>query len=192
MPKTKEQEKLEGNPGKRAINKNSPSPDRAIPDPPKFLSRVGKRAYHDLVRMVGNEGMRVMAKTDSLALSLVCDAYAEYRKTRDVVENLDDRYYISSEKVNVITHKDGSVTTEKSQIIKRHPAVGDAQDAWKRIMQGLGKFGMTPYDRKNVNALEEEEKETREDKMARRRADAALRAKERAKDGKHIKKVGNV
>lgn len=192
MPKTAEQEKLEGFPGHRPVSENMPEPDRNIPEPPKFLSRVGKRAYHELVRLVGPEGMQTMARSDALALSMVCDAYAEYRLARSEVENLENRYLISGA-TKTSENKDGSVKVETfTKQIRRHPAVGDAQDAWKRVMAGLGKFGLTPYDRKSVESLGRPKQESREDKIAKRRAEAAEKAKIAAQKGEHLKKVSNV
>ncbi|MCP4161217.1 MAG: P27 family phage terminase small subunit [Deltaproteobacteria bacterium] len=179
MPKTTDQEKLEGNPGRRSLPENEPNPEKKIPAPPKWLGRKATRAYHDLSRIVGSEGMNVMAETDGLALSMLCDAFSEYRDMRLIIEDPEKRFYKSKEKAGKI-------------LIKRHPAVGDMQDAWKRVVLMLGKFGMTPFDRKGVQVLADSPEESREDKIAKRRAEAALKAKEAALKGKHIKKVGNV
>lgn len=160
MPKTFEQEKLEGYPGHRPKNTGAPVPNRDIPPPPKWMGRISTRAYHDFVRTVGPDGMNVMAQSDRIALVMTCEAFAEWRECKKIVD-LYGRYQ------------------ESKGVFKRHPAVVDMQNAWNRIMVGLGKFGMTPYERQKVTVLPEEKREeTREEKMARRRANAARRAKE--------------
>lgn len=190
--KTAEQEKLEGNPGRRPENKSAPKPDPAILEPQKFLNRVATRAYHELVKIVGPEGMQVMAKTDSLALTMICDAYADYR----VAVKTIDKYGATVENSAMIEtgelDKKGKKITEKVLVsLKRNPAVGDKQNAWSRVMQGLSKFGMTPYDRKNVSILELLPEESPEEKKARDRADAKIRAKIAAGNKTHIQKVVN-
>ncbi len=163
MPKTAEQEKLEGYPGHRPVNKKAPVADRDIPPPPKWMGHISTRAYHDFVRLVGNEGMRVMAKSDKLALSLVCEAFEEWRKCKKILDE-EGRY------------TDG----------RRHPALVDMQKWWSLLMTGLGKFGMTPYERQKVSTIGEPKKEkTREELMAEKRQSAL----EAAKAKQHIKAV---
>lgn len=182
MPKTAEQERLEGYPGHRPVNKSAPEPSRDIPDPPKWLGKIGSRHYHDLVRRIGPKGMRVMGASDRDALAMVCDVYEEYRNCREVLE-IEGPYFRSKKVVEVDGTDD--VVTEYGPW-KRHPAVGDKQNAWTRYMTGLGKFGLTPYERQKVSAFEEDKpKQTREEVMAERRKNAV----EAAKNKTHIKAV---
>lgn len=166
--KTAEQERLEGNPGRRPENKNPPNKILEVPDPPKYLGRIGKYAYHQLTKLLGQEGMQVFAKSDYFMLSLICDAYDEYRTARKTLED-EGRYY----------------TTKGLK--KRHPAVGDSQDAWKRVISGLTRFGLSPVDRKNVEKILITTHEPEKLTPAQRRAEALLKAKNR----EHIKKVVN-
>jgi len=169
--KTAEQEKLEGNPGHRPEQKNPAVKIIEVPAPPKYLGRIGARAYHDLTGLLGQSGMQVFAKSDYFVLSLICDAYDEYRTARKTV------------------HNEGRYQTTKSGLKKRHPAIGDAQDAFKRVMSGLTRFGLTPVDRKNVDKILITTEESREDRIARRRAENALKAQELAKNKKHVKAI---
>lgn len=183
MPKTAEQEKLEGYPGHRPVSKNAPVPDMEIPDPPKWMSRIAKRAYYDLVAVVGPEGMRVMAKSDKLALSMVCEAFAEWRECRTVLAK-EGRYHKSGK---IILDKEGNPVIEQYQI-KRHPAVGDMQNAWSRLMTGLGKFGLTPYERQKVVAIAVPESGKPKEKSTTDKRKAALAA---AKENAHLKAVNS-
>ncbi len=176
MPKTEEQQKLEGYPShhKKKATKIPviKAKDRQIPDPPRWMGRISKRMYHDLVDIVGKEGMKVMAKSDRLALVMVCEAFAEWRECRSTLAT-EDRYYTSERAGN--------------KTIKRHPAVGDMQNAWTRIMTGLGKFGLTPYERQKVSVIvgDKKKKKTREQEMAERRK-KAIKA---AQDKNHLQAV---
>lgn len=182
MPKTAAQEKLEGYPGHRPANKSMPVPDQEIPPPPRWMGPISTRAYHDLVRVVGPEGMRVMAGSDRLALVMVCEAFEEWRRCRDMIQ-AEGRYFESGK---VVIGDKGEAMVSNRQI-KRHPAVGDMQNAWNRIMTGLGKFGLTPFERQKVSAISESKREkTREETMAENRK----KALEAAKKKSHIKAVG--
>lgn len=183
MPKTEEQEKLEGYPGHRPVNKSAPVPDRRIPIPPKWLGKIATRHYHDIARLIGPDGMRVMAASDLFSLAIVCDAYEDYRNCRDLLEK-EGPYFDSGK---VVALENGEVVISNLQK-KRHPAVGDKQNAWVRYMSGLGKFGLTPYERQKVSALPEDKPtQTREEIMAEKRKKAI----EAAKSGSHVKKVVN-
>jgi len=193
--KTAEQEKMEGNPGRRPINENTPMADGKIQGPPKYLSKVGARFYNDLCRVCGPENMRVLSSSDASALALVADAYAEYRLARDVVNELDIRYYTSKEEIKVtFDKKTGAEKITSSKTIKRHPAVGDMQNAWSRVMSGLSKFGMTPYDRKNVVSAPESKPVSKKDEIKEARKNRLAKMQElkkKAEAGDHIKVASN-
>ena len=166
--KTAEQEKLQGYPGHRPKKTNMPIPDyNNLPDPPRWMGRIGKRAYYDLMELVGSKGMRVMAKSDRLALVMVCEAFEEYRNCKNEIKT-HGRYWLDK------------------NTMKKHPAITDMQNAWTRIMSGLSKFGMTPYDRQKVTVLPSDKKEkTREELMQEKRALALASAKKKM----HLKTV---
>jgi len=166
--KTAEQEKLQGFPGHRPKKANIPVPDQNIPDPPKWMGRIGKRAFYDLKEVVGNTGMRVMARSDRLALVMVAEAFEEYRECKKEIEKTG-RYWLDAKGVS-----------------KKNSAIVDMQNAWGRVMSGLSKFGMTPYDRQKVTVLSPEKKEkTREELMTEKREKALASAQKRY----HLKAV---
>lgn len=173
--KTIEQEKLEGNPSRRPVNESAPMAAGKIPNPPKFLDRVGTRKYHDLVRIVGLDGMRVAGKSDGEALAMVAFAYSKFRNAQDSLDQATEFY-----------------TTPGGQI-KKHPASGEVSDWWTKYQAGLSKFGMSPFDRKNVDALPGEKKKSRKQELAERREQATEKAnklKKNAANGEFIKAVG--
>lgn len=170
--KTAAQEKLEGNPGHRPENKTAPEINTDIPNPPKFLCPIGKRAYHDLVALFGVSGSQVLSREHASYLSYLADAIADFRKYRAEVE------------------KDG-VMMETQSGKKPHPLIKYKDEAWKRVERGLKEFGGTAYSSKSVSKiLGITTEETREEKKARTRAEASEKAKKLAKNQNHITKVG--
>ena len=47
---------------------------------------------------------------------------------------------------------------EGVEVIKANPAVAMKADAWRRVMLGLGKFGLTPAERANVSIVPSKKK----------------------------------
>lgn len=127
---------LHGNPGKRARNAKEPKPRPGLPPVPKHLSPRAKAAW----KRIGPElvAMNVMSLADGPALELLCDAYAEWRHARDLVDQEGATY---------------ETETENGRIIRANPAVAIASDAWRRIRAMLAEFGLTPSSRSRVSML---------------------------------------
>ena len=96
---------VQGNAGKRALNKNEPKPKAKRPKVPAHLSPKAKTAFKNVCTLL--EGMGVLTIADGLALEMMCDAYAEWRDLRKVIETNgatyettgtsgDDHYRISN------------------------------------------------------------------------------------------------
>ncbi|WP_369115068.1 phage terminase small subunit P27 family [Edwardsiella tarda] len=125
---------VRGNPSKRAINKNEPTPPSGVPPTPKHFDKRGKYWF----KRIGEEldAVGVMSTLDAKALELLVEAYSEYRHHCEV---LDEEGY---------TYQTVSAAGEK--IVKAHPAAAMKADAWKRIRAMLSEFGMTPASRSKV------------------------------------------
>ena len=82
----------------------------------------------------------VATSADPVAVGLLCDALAEYVAARAEYER-DGLTYES--------------TTEKGgTMLRAHPAVGVASDAWRRAKLMLTEFGLTPASRAKVSTKE--------------------------------------
>ncbi len=174
MPKTAEQERLQGYPGHRPVNSNAPVPDMTIPEPPKRLGRIAKRHYHDVARVVGPDKMRTMGASDIFALTAICEIYQNYRDCRDFLDKHGRYFDVFEDDVLVDS--------------KRNPRVIDEIKYWDQYLKGLGKFGLTPYERQKVSTLSEDKPEqTREQAMTEKRKKAVAAAKK----GGHIQAVVN-
>ncbi len=125
---------IKGNPGKRAINKAEPKPKAVRPRKPAHIDAKAKRYWEDLCKIL--EDMGVLTIADGKALEMLCDAYADYRDCQAIVKK-EGRTYITF-----------SVAGDK--LIKAHPAVSQASDAWKRVKSMMSEFGLTPSSRSGV------------------------------------------
>ena len=170
MPKTLEQEKLQGYPGHRPVNKNAPVAEMVIPKAPKFLDKVATRKYYDLSRAAGIEGMRVAGKSDGEILAMTAFAYSRFRAALKTLGEKTEYY-----------------ETPSGQI-KKHPAMGEVSNWWVKYNFGLSKLGMTPYERQKVSAIPEEKVEDPQVQTAADKRKAAIVA---AKENAHLKAVNS-
>ena len=126
---------IEGNPGKRAINKNEPKPRREIPSCPAHLDDSGKVAWCRLSLMLDRMG--VLTEADGFALERLCDCYTDILACRQLIAE-DGRTY-------TVETKEGEV------LIKGDPAVAQLRAADAQFKSYLIKFGLTPAARSKVN-----------------------------------------
>src|SRR5579859_2336929 len=81
---------LSGNPGKRALNQNEPTPPAGSISAPSWLRGRARTAWKWVAPVL--EQMGVLSTADTHALALLCDAYAEYIECRAVVRRLGRTY----------------------------------------------------------------------------------------------------
>lgn len=129
---------LRGNPGKRALNKQEPTPDSLEKGPPAWLDARAKSLWRELEPMLTRT--RVLTEADRRSLELLCDAYSEYRAAREFCRKNGTSYEAE-------TDRGRSVTRVRAE-------VGIYQDAWKRVRAMLQEFGMTPAARSKVKVVQ--------------------------------------
>jgi len=120
------------------MNPNEPVLPSVIPPIPTWLSEDGQKAFAELSILLHN--MAVLTQADELALTLLCDAYSEYKKAKEVVNKLGAT-------VEVLSREGNSKPTIR-------PEVQIANQAFVRVFQLLKEFGLTPSSRAKVNAIE--------------------------------------
>lgn len=123
---------------KDRINDNEPKLPSVIPPIPNWLSEDGQKAFCELSTLLHD--MSVLTQADELALTLLCDAYSEYKKAKEVVNELGSTMEVTSREGN-----------SKSVI---RPEVQIANQSFVRVFQLLKEFGLTPSSRAKVNAIE--------------------------------------
>lgn len=127
---------VQGNAGKRAINKKEPKPKRVIPSCPEVLETTGKVAWGRLTVLLDRMG--VLTEADTFALERLCDCYTDILECRTLIRR-DGRTY--------------KVVTQTGEIlVKGNPAVAQLRAADAQFKSYLVEFGLTPAARSKVNA----------------------------------------
>jgi P27 family predicted phage terminase small subunit len=146
---------VEGNPGKRKINKAEPKPKREIPSCPAYLSDVGKVAWGRLSVLLDRMG--VLTEADGAALERLCDCYADILECRELIAR-DGRTYSSV--TTRTTSEEGEETTvqEVKSLLKANPAVAMLRAADAQFKSYLVEFGLTPAARSKVHAAPDDDK----------------------------------
>ena len=119
-------------------NPNEPQLSPTKPPIPTWLSDDGQKAFVELSNLLFD--MSVLTEADSLSLTLLCDSYSEYKKAKEIVNELGSTMEVVSREGN-----------SKSVI---RPEVQIANQSFVRVFQLLKEFGLTPSSRAKVNAIE--------------------------------------
>ena len=133
-----ELKKQRGTLRKDRMNENEPKLPSVIPPIPTWLSEDGQKAFSELSNLLHD--MSVLTQADELALTLLCDAYSEYKRAKEIVNELGATMEVTSREGN-----------SKSVI---RPEVQIANQSFVRVFQLLKEFGLTPSSRAKVNAIE--------------------------------------
>mgnify|MGYP003129924140 FL=1 len=133
-----ELKKQRGTLRKDRMNEGEPKLPCVIPPIPTWLSEDGQKAFSELSTLLHD--MAVLTQADELALTLLCDAYSEYKKAKETVNQLGATVEVTSREGN-----------SKPTI---RPEVQIANQSFVRIFQLLKEFGLTPSSRAKVNAIE--------------------------------------
>ncbi|RKD96763.1 phage terminase small subunit P27 family [Marinifilum flexuosum] len=140
---------LKGTDRKDRLNQNEPVTEPvAKMKPPAYLNNTAKTAFRELVKLVGADGMNVLAESDRAALGMLCDQYSIYREARNEVRKLGLTFESKG---------------RNGKQIKARPEVQIMNNAWDRVAKMLVEFGCTPSARSRVNELEKQEKDAFED-----------------------------
>jgi len=131
-PKPTRIKEIEGNPGKRALNRREPRPESALPPCPGHLDEEAKaewgRISPELVRL------GLLASIDRAALAAYCQAWSRWV---DAETNL---------------RKYGAVIKTPKGYPIQNPYLGIANTAIDLMRKFLTEFGMTPSSRSRISA----------------------------------------
>ncbi len=122
---------LTGNPGKRPLNKDEPTPDVALPEPPAHLSREAKREW----RRTGAQllALRLVTNLDRAAFAAYCQTSARWAEAETQLA------------------KFGMVIKTPSGFIVQSPYLGIANRALELMSKFAVEFGMTPVSRSRIH-----------------------------------------
>lgn len=80
-PKPTAVKKLEGNPGKRKLNKNEPVPAKGMPTCPDWLMPEAKKEWERLAELMNQMG--VLTEVDMAAFAAYCQSYARWKEAQE-------------------------------------------------------------------------------------------------------------
>lgn len=119
---------LNGNPGKRPLNKNEPKYPPRAPACPTWLPREAKAEWRRVVPELDRQGM--LAKVDRAALTAYCQQWATMVRAEQDIQKRG------------IVLEDG----------KRNPSVLTAKDSATQVRMFASEFGLTPSSRARLEA----------------------------------------
>lgn len=125
-----------GNPGRRPINEREPKPAVGLPPCPPYFGDDGRRLWGQLGAALLKLG--VLTTIDGTALELLCTAYEDWRKARQVIETQGWTY---------------ETNTAHGVIVRQRPEVQQADAARKTLRALLSDFGLTPSSRSRLVAM---------------------------------------
>tara|TARA_R100001443_G_scaffold88974_1_gene95378 strand:- start:1530 stop:1988 length:459 start_codon:yes stop_codon:yes gene_type:complete len=112
----------------------------SMPILPNYISEAAKKYY--LATASKLYQMNLINDVDETALVLLAEAYDDYRKAKDYIDEHGDTY---------------SVTNQAGEILyKMHPKARIMSESWLRVKKMLSEFGLTPSARAKLNAVEDQ------------------------------------
>lgn len=131
MPEPTRKKRLKGNPGKRKLRKNEPTPVVGAPEPPDWLCEVAREEWFRLCGELLALGM--LHRMDRALITAYCETWAEYC---EAVQRVRDEGHV------VISEKGGAY---------QHPWVGIKNQAAERLIRLAGHFGLSPAARTRIS-----------------------------------------
>jgi len=121
---------LEGNPGKRPLNKNEPQPEKKAPRCPSWLEPEAKKEWKRMAKTL--ETIGVLTQVDKAAFAGYCQAYARWKEAEEFLS------------------KHGTSFKTPSGYIQQVPQVSIAQTYLKVMKDFCSEFGLTPAARTRI------------------------------------------
>ena len=135
---------IKGNPGKRALNKHEPKPQRGIPKCPAHLDAKAKTAWKNLCHSLDKMGVLTLA--DSYALEILCSIYARIRDLQKAIRVHGGTTYVT-------------VNITGDEMHKSRPEVSQLEKAESSFRSYITEFGLTPSSRSKVETTEKTDKD---------------------------------
>ena len=119
---------IQGNPGKRKINKNAPSPDALtkVPEPPEWFGEIAANIWRQVVPWLIEA--KILTGTDLHNLEAFCMAYQRWREAQDDIT------------------KNGIIVMGAKQEIK-NPACTVSNETLRQMAAYGGALGLDPAAR---------------------------------------------
>ncbi len=129
-PKPTALKELQGNPGKRALNKSEPRPAATLPRCPSHLSGEAKAEWRRVARTLHESGL--LTQVDRAALAIYCQAWARWVKAEGQIQ------------------RHGEVVKSAAGNVMQNPYLSIANRAMKQMQLMARELGMTPSARSQI------------------------------------------
>ena len=133
-PKPTALKELEGNPGKRPLNKKEPKPKKKAPRCPSWLEKDAKKEWKRMSKKL--ESLGILTEVDLAAFSGYCQAYARWKEAEEFIT------------------QHGSIIRTPNGYLQQVPQVSIAQTNMKILLRFCEQFGLTPSSRSRITAGE--------------------------------------
>ncbi|MCX7633239.1 MAG: phage terminase small subunit P27 family [Turneriella sp.] len=126
--------KLEGNPGRRPLNKNEPKPDKKAPRCPAWLEDEAKKEWKRIGKIL--ERLGLLSEMDMAAFAGYCQAFARWKEAEEFIS------------------QHGTIIRTPNGYLQQVPQVSIAQTNLKIMLKFCEQFGLTPSARSRIAAGE--------------------------------------
>ena len=130
-PKPTALKELEGNPGKRPLNKDEPKPKQQAPKCPSWLLPDAKAEWKRLSKEL--EALGLLTEVDMAAFAGYCQAYARWKEAEEFIS------------------KHGSILKTSTGYIQQIPQVSIAQQNLKQMRNFCSELGLSPSARSRLS-----------------------------------------
>lgn len=149
-PKPTHLKLLEGNPGKRPINKHEPKPKPTTPSVPTWLNPLAKKEWRKISKEL--EGLGLLTCVDGAALAGYCTAYAAVQEAEIEINKYGKTTYVTN-----------------TGFIRDIPAIARQQKYLALMRNYLSEFGLSPSSRSGVSVKPAADDEDSMDAICNRR-----------------------
>lgn len=122
--------RAKGNPGKRPLNDDEPTPKIEAPKPPNHLSCFAKREWRRITPLLLRYGL--LSQLDRSALAMYCQAYGRWKKAERELK------------------AEGEVVLSKHGQSYQSPWLSIANKAMDRMNKAISEFGLSPSARTRI------------------------------------------
>jgi P27 family predicted phage terminase small subunit len=133
---------IQGNAGKRPLNKREPK-FAGAPTCPSWLTKQAKAEWKRVVAELA--ALDMIRSVDSAALAAYCQSYARWRSAEEIVdaEGQTIQEPVTNNASDVVGYK-----------VERHPATTIAKDALTQMLRAAALFGFDPSSRSHIHVPE--------------------------------------
>lgn len=138
-PKPTKLKLLQGNPGKRELNKNEPNPQvgEDIPKPPSWMETQAKKEWKRIVPELHR--LELLTMVDHPSLVAYCQAYARFVECEKIIK------------------KQGMTFETPNGYVQQRPEIAISNNAQKIMKEFAAQFGLTPSSRGRLNLPDQKE-----------------------------------